>query len=55
VDAPEGFVGLSSALANDIAVFDIEMEAAGEWMYHCHVYDHINAGMMGHLSVEEVH
>ena len=55
VEAPEGFVGLSSALANDVAVFDIEMEAAGEWMYHCHVYDHINAGMMGHLSVEEVH
>jgi FtsP/CotA-like multicopper oxidase with cupredoxin domain len=22
-------------------------------MYHCHIYDHINAGMMGHLMVEE--
>ena len=53
VAAPEGFVGLARALADDITVFDIEMEAAGEWMYHCHIYDHINAGMMGHLMVQE--
>jgi FtsP/CotA-like multicopper oxidase with cupredoxin domain len=54
VEAPEGFVGLSRALAVDVTTLDIVMEAAGEWMYHCHVYDHINAGMMGHLMVEEV-
>lgn len=23
----------------------------GDWMYHCHVYDHINAGMTGTMTV----
>jgi FtsP/CotA-like multicopper oxidase with cupredoxin domain len=23
----------------------------GDWMYHCHIYDHINAGMTGVMTV----
>lgn len=25
---------------------DMKADNVGEWMYHCHVFDHINAGMM---------
>lgn len=25
---------------------DMNVDNPGEWMYHCHVFDHINAGMM---------
>ena len=50
---PEGFVPLASALADDVTVFTFDANSVGEWMYHCHIYDHINAGMMGHLMVEE--
>jgi FtsP/CotA-like multicopper oxidase with cupredoxin domain len=50
---PEGFVPLARALTTDITVFLFEAETAGEWMYHCHIYDHINAGMMGHLEILE--
>jgi FtsP/CotA-like multicopper oxidase with cupredoxin domain len=53
VERPEGFVGLGTALAGDVAVFEFSADATGEWMYHCHIYDHINAGMMGHLMVED--
>ncbi len=52
--APEGFIPLANALAADVAVFEFNASAEGEWMYHCHVYDHINAGMMGHLTVGDV-
>jgi len=24
----------------------------GMWMYHCHILDHAESGMMGHLHVE---
>lgn len=27
-------------------------ERPGMWMYHCHILDHADAGMMGHLHVE---
>ncbi len=27
-------------------------ERPGAWMYHCHILDHADAGMMGHLHVE---
>ena len=50
-ERPEGFVGLGKALVGDVAEFEFEATASGEWMYHCHIYDHINAGMMGHLHV----
>ena len=26
-------------------------ERPGMWMYHCHILDHAEAGMMGHLHV----
>jgi FtsP/CotA-like multicopper oxidase with cupredoxin domain len=26
-------------------------ERPGQWMYHCHILDHAEAGMMGHLYV----
>jgi len=48
---PEGFVGLAKALVGDVAEFEFKADSSGEWMYHCHIYDHINAGMMGHLQV----
>lgn len=28
-------------------------ERPGAWMYHCHILDHAEAGMMGHLTVSE--
>jgi FtsP/CotA-like multicopper oxidase with cupredoxin domain len=28
-------------------------ERPGAWMYHCHILDHADAGMMGHLVVRE--
>ena len=35
----------------DIAIrFD---ERPGVWMYHCHILDHADAGMMGHIHVSE--
>ena len=30
---------------------DMKPDNPGIWMYHCHVNDHINAGMMGHYKV----
>ena len=32
-------------------VFDMVPDNAGMWMYHCHVNDHIEAGMMGTYTV----
>lgn len=26
-------------------------ERPGMWMYHCHILDHADVGMMGHLHV----
>ncbi|MBV6448072.1 multicopper oxidase domain-containing protein [Nitrosomonas sp.] len=31
---------------------DMRPDVAGEWMYHCHVNDHINAGMMTNFIVQ---
>ena len=28
-------------------------ERPGMWMYHCHILDHAEAGMMGHLHVRD--
>jgi FtsP/CotA-like multicopper oxidase with cupredoxin domain len=28
-------------------------ERPGVWMYHCHILDHAEAGMMGHLHVSD--
>jgi FtsP/CotA-like multicopper oxidase with cupredoxin domain len=29
----------------------VSYDAAGEWMYHCHILEHAERGMMGMLSV----
>lgn len=49
----EGVIPMAHALAADTATFLFLAEEEGEWMVHCHVYDHINAGMMGMLTVGE--
>ena len=33
------------------ATVDMKADNPGNWMYHCHVNDHIEAGMMGHYVV----
>jgi manganese oxidase len=33
------------------ATVDMHPDNPGIWMYHCHVNDHIEAGMMGHYTV----
>jgi manganese oxidase len=37
------------------ATLDMKTDNPGIWMYHCHVNDHIKAGMMGHYEVESKH
>ena len=34
-------------------VFDMVADNPGTWMYHCHVNDHIAAGMMAIYTVTE--
>ena len=29
-----------------------ELDNAGEWMYHCHILEHGDAGMAGMMTVE---
>ncbi len=31
--------------------FAVNLEALGTWMYHCHILEHAERGMMGHLIV----
>jgi len=31
---------------------DMQPDVSGKWMFHCHVNDHISAGMMTSFSVE---
>jgi FtsP/CotA-like multicopper oxidase with cupredoxin domain len=33
--------------------FAVTYDAAGDWMYHCHILEHAERGMMGHLHVLE--
>lgn len=33
------------------STFDWLEDAAGKWMYHCHVGDHMAGGMMGYYNV----
>lgn len=37
------------------ATLDMKADNPGIWMYHCHVNDHIEAGMMAHYQVESKH
>jgi FtsP/CotA-like multicopper oxidase with cupredoxin domain len=32
--------------------FAVRYDAAGRWMYHCHILEHAERGMMGELVVE---
>jgi FtsP/CotA-like multicopper oxidase with cupredoxin domain len=42
-------VNVSAHSRLEIAIrFD---ERPGVWMYHCHILDHADAGMMGHIHV----
>jgi manganese oxidase len=36
-----------------MVVADMVPDAIGKWLYHCHVNDHINAGMSARYSVKE--
>ncbi len=33
--------------------FAVQLNAPGTWMYHCHILEHAERGMMGHLIVVE--
>jgi len=43
-------IGLLPAMAE---VIDIQPDAPGTWMFHCHVNDHITAGMTALYRVRE--
>ena len=30
----------------------VRYEAAGRWMYHCHILEHAERGMMGELDLQ---
>jgi hephaestin len=36
-----------------MVVADMVPDAIGKWLYHCHVNDHIHAGMSVRYSVKE--
>ena len=38
-------------LPASMKVFDMTPDAVGMWLYHCHVNDHISAGMMARYTV----
>jgi FtsP/CotA-like multicopper oxidase with cupredoxin domain len=37
------------ATARFLVTFD---ERSGMWMFHCHILDHADGGLMGHVHVE---
>lgn len=39
-------------LPASMKVFDMEPDNSGTWLFHCHVNDHINAGMLSRFKVE---
>jgi hephaestin len=38
-------------LPASMKVFDMEPDNVGTWLFHCHVNDHINAGMLTRFRV----
>jgi manganese oxidase len=44
-------VDVLSLLPASHVTVDMQPDNPGTWMYHCHVNDHIEAGMMGHYTV----
>jgi FtsP/CotA-like multicopper oxidase with cupredoxin domain len=41
-----------SLMTMGMAVADMVPDNPGKWLFHCHVKDHLNAGMMAHYIVE---
>ena len=41
------------ALRCKMVTVDMVPDRAGMWMYHCHVSDHMMAGMMAHYEVTD--
>jgi hephaestin len=39
-------------LPASMKVFDMEPDNSGTWLLHCHVNDHIKAGMITRFQVE---
>lgn len=44
---------VASLLPMSMLVADMQPDAVGTWFYHCHVNDHISAGMQARYRVEE--
>jgi FtsP/CotA-like multicopper oxidase with cupredoxin domain len=45
-------VDVTEVLPAATKTLDMQPDVRGRWMYHCHVNDHINAGMMTNFIVE---
>jgi FtsP/CotA-like multicopper oxidase with cupredoxin domain len=43
---------VASLLPGQMVVADMRPDAAGRWLFHCHVNDHISAGMSSFLDVQ---
>jgi hephaestin len=44
---------VASLLPGEMVVADMEPDAKGTWLFHCHVNDHITAGMAARVVVGE--
>lgn len=42
---------VTSVIPAETKTLDLEADNPGTWMYHCHVNDHILAGMMTRFTV----
>jgi manganese oxidase len=45
--------GVGSLLPASMVIADMVPDDPGTWFYHCHVNDHIDAGMTPRYQVEE--
>jgi manganese oxidase len=43
---------MSDLLPGDMVVADMRPDARGTWLFHCHVNDHIKAGMQALYRVQ---
>jgi hephaestin len=43
---------VASLLPATMIVADMVPDNAGKWLYHCHVNDHIDAGMIATFTVQ---
>ena len=55
-DAPTvdrlGFKDTFDVPAHETRTFVTEADNPGDWMYHCHILEHVDGGMAGMLRVE---